>query len=738
MYGPSWSHDEATQKFRLSPDRDLRFTRMPNMSLEDAANAVSERAKKTEQIRQYVHATFEIYEKVYAPLNSDESYTIPPVHKLRHPLIFYLGHTATFYMNKLTLAGLTTRINPKYEETFAVGVDEMSWDDLNEAHYDWPTVAEVWNYRRLVRERIDSLFDKYVLPLPLTFDNSTETEHHLFYWAILMGIEHERIHLETASVHVRELPLRLVSRVKYWDPCMEDEPNIPANEMVAFEGGKVLVGRQANDPAYGWDCDYSNGLTIAVEPFKASKYIVTNKEFWEFVQDGGYTRQELWDEEGWNWVSWKQPQHPWFWVKADDGSFRLRTQCLEIPLPWSWPCEVNHLEATAFCAWKSLKSGKRIRLPTEAEWLHMWDVSVGVDQRAWENAPGNVNLEKYTSSCPGNKFQQGQLFDLVGNVWQHCETPVYPYKGYKVHPLYDDFSMPTFDGRHRCMKGGAWISTGNEASRDARFAFRRHFFQFIGIRYIEGVEVHEEDHTKNCLGMDPEVDLIAHKSFSPVPESVPVTPRQAYGKTLAQLASSAFKEHSTIPVAGRALDLLCGAGRASYELSLTFKEVTGVDFSARTLQPAYSMKERGLAQYSVVTDEATGARKAVLSTADGHEWASRRNDVVFYQSDPANLHAHLSNYDLILAFNIQDQSTSYDPSVVPRHLISRLNAGGILFVAEPVTKMNPHALEAAQYIEKIADVATVVVPRTVLPIYMPNTEALGRIVEFEIYAFRKN
>ena len=56
-------------------------------------------------------------------------------------MIFYLGHTAAFYINKLIVARIRNeRINPRFESMFAVGADEMSWDDLNEAHYDWPTL----------------------------------------------------------------------------------------------------------------------------------------------------------------------------------------------------------------------------------------------------------------------------------------------------------------------------------------------------------------------------------------------------------------------------------------------------------------------------------------------------------------------------------------------------------------------------------------------------------------------
>ena len=55
---------------------------------------------------------------------------------------------------------ITERINPQYESLFAIGVDEMSWDDLNDAHYDWPTVAEVKAYRDEVKAQIIALIEE--------------------------------------------------------------------------------------------------------------------------------------------------------------------------------------------------------------------------------------------------------------------------------------------------------------------------------------------------------------------------------------------------------------------------------------------------------------------------------------------------------------------------------------------------------------------------------------------------
>ena len=69
---------------------------------------------------------------LYETLKEDATFYLR-ADRLRHPLIFYFGHTATFFINKLTIARvIDTRINPNYESMFAVGVDEMSWDDLDE------------------------------------------------------------------------------------------------------------------------------------------------------------------------------------------------------------------------------------------------------------------------------------------------------------------------------------------------------------------------------------------------------------------------------------------------------------------------------------------------------------------------------------------------------------------------------------------------------------------------------
>jgi 5-histidylcysteine sulfoxide synthase len=374
---------------------------------------------------------------------------------------------------------------------FAVGVDEMSWDDLNEANYDWPPRRQVKEYRDQVRSVIDGLIRKLPLTLPITWEDP--------FWGIMMGIEHQRIHLETSSVLIRQLPIDQVQQLPLWDICREaGEP--PANRLLNVSGGRVTLGKSRVNPLYGWDNEY--GRHIAEVPdFKAAQYLTSNREFLEFVEADGYCERKYWTEEGWNWRTFKQAEYPLFWLKSGD-SWKLRTMASEIEMPWNWPVEVNQLEAKAFCNWKSTQTGQLIRLPSEDEWHRLRDICSIPDQPDWDKVPGNINLEYWASSCPVDLFRSGDFFDVIGNVWQWTETPIYPFNGFSIHPWYDDFSTPTFDTRHNLIKGGSWISTGNEATCDARYAFRRHFFQHAGFRYLESVSpivIHDDQYESDAM-----------------------------------------------------------------------------------------------------------------------------------------------------------------------------------------------------------------------------------------------
>ena len=615
---------------------------------------------KREEILHYFHQSFDLYESLFECLSGDEAY-YARANPLRHPLIFYYGHTAVFFINKLNVANMIDeRIDPGLESSLAIGVDEMSWDDLNDKNYDWPSPAEVKSYRDRTRTLVDSFIRTCDLTLPIQWNDPM--------WIIMMGIEHERIHLETSSVLIRELPLQCVKAHPLWGNICRDTGVAPANGLLPVAGGSVTIGKSKDDPIYGWDVEYGKQVT-QVDDFHASKYLVSNAEFLEFIKADGYSKKQYWTEEGWGWVQYRKAEMPVFWLKEGE-SYRYRAMIEVIDMPWDWPADLTWLESKAFCEWKSEVTGKTLRLPTEAEWYRLRE-NVKTDQPFWQNAPGNINLEYGMSSCPVNRFEcDGGFFDIIGNVWQWTETPVDALEGYEVHPAYDDFSQPTFDGKHNIFKGGCWISTGNYAIKDARYAFRRHFYQHSGMRYVEA-------------GPLPEIKMNVYELDSAVSQYIEFH----YGETYFNVPNfpvtcieHCMKAAGDVPRA-RALDLGCATGRSSFELARHFEQVDAIDFSARLIQAPSELQASGIQRYAI-QDEGDIVTYKEISIEDlGYQGI--KDNVTFMQGDACNLPEKFTNYDLVFAGNLIDRL--YDPDKFLQLIKSRIRSGGVLVLTSPYT-----------------------------------------------------
>jgi 5-histidylcysteine sulfoxide synthase/putative 4-mercaptohistidine N1-methyltranferase len=633
--------------------------RTPSLLAGDIAN-------KREEILAYFLATFARYEQLFELLADDRGFLQKSI-SLRHPLMFYFGHTATFFINKLLLARLIgERINPHFESIFAVGVDEMSWDDLNQAHYDWPSVAAVRDYRRQVREVVSQVIRTAPLSLPIDAQNP--------WWAILMGIEHELIHLETSSVLIRQHPLELVRPHPQWRPWPSTgQRQAPLNQLLPVPAGVVQLGKAASDDLYGWDNEYGRHKA-EVAAFSASQLLVSNQEFLQFVADNGYSNPRWWDAEGSAWREFAQAHWPSFW-RHDDAGWRLRLLTEEIAMPWDWPVEVNYLEAKAFCNWKAAQLNQPVRLPSEDQWQRLYQHTGMTDERTPERAMANIQLDHHASPCPVDRFKHGDFYDVRGNVWQWSETPIYPFDDFAVQPIYDDFSTPTFDQRHNLFKGGSWISCGNQSLGSARYAFRRHFFQHAGFRYIvaESPAMIPASNYEHDQLLSEYAEFHYGDSYFGVPN---------FSRALAELAISAMSERPAL----KALDLGCACGRASFELAKHFAQVTGIDFSARFIGQGVQLAESGQIRYSRCEEGELVSYQTRRLDELGLDQV--RNKVGFFQGDACNLKPQFSGYDLILAANLIDRL--YDPAQFLATVHERLNVGGILLLASPYTWLTEH------------------------------------------------
>ena len=421
-------------------------------------------------LRQYFINSWNLYELLFSAVVSEEAFYFR-ADPLRHPLIFYYGHTAAFYINKLRISGLIKNsINWHYELLFAQGVDPSSADQLELSSFRWPQLDLVKNFRHQVYQHILSFID--------TCNINNVIDLHSPLWALVMGVEHDRLHFETSSVLIRQLPLKFLKKPERWSyaPCELPDNKIPRNRFISFDKTTVELGKQQMD-YFGWDNEFGYEKKI-VPAFEVSKNLVTNREFSEFVRSEGYQDKNHWSEEGWRWRVTQSISHPKFWVKQED-CFAYRAMFNDLNFPNYWPVEVNYHEAQAYCNWL----GSNYRIMSELEFRAMTQGIPLTPHQISEQA-FNINFIYGSPTPVGYQPSIGPINDLYGNVWQWISTQFYPLNGFDTHPYYLDFSAPYFDEHHVMMLGGSWATSGASALSDYRLWFRRNFYQHCGFRVV--------------------------------------------------------------------------------------------------------------------------------------------------------------------------------------------------------------------------------------------------------------
>jgi 5-histidylcysteine sulfoxide synthase/putative 4-mercaptohistidine N1-methyltranferase len=694
------------------------------------------------EVKAYFDNTWTLTEALFKSLACRDAFYTPPYHNLRHPLIFYYCHPASVYINKLRVAGiLTSPVNAYFEQLFETGVDEMSWDDLSKNEMEWPNLIESHAYRTQVYQILSNIIDSHT---DLNMGHAPITMDHPL-WALFMGLEHERIHLETSSVLMRELPIAFVNPAPEFPALHPSVKNLsnaspragvdyPKSTMQKIDAGVANIGKNRAWPTFGWDNEYGQ-RQVRVPEFETSKFLVSNGNFWEFVAAGGYRDESLWSQDGWKWRQYRNVKWPTFWVPdGPQGSFRFKLRsCFEVTeMPWSWPAVVNYHEAKAYANWRSGKEGKAYRLPTEAEHYRMRSevdsFNFSSEYNEWygtETAVSNAselvhatqklagqpsmhlklaNFDlKFGSESPvdaqagqtGSTGHEPKINDVFGNVWQWLEDDFNPLENFKVHPYYDDFSTPCFDGRHTMLVGGSFISTGDESSYWARFQFRPHFYQHAGFRIVQGNEgsleklavyIHSSE-AQNSAEANLQllsVQLEHHYGALSGPLSGlmpgPLAKLDGYPRRLAEIT----KAHAIklgLPCES-AIEVGCSVGAGTFELAKTFTHVVGTEAKLESIKAAQELKGHGSTQGKIsylIKGEGDITHEAIAHTPVDSLICER---VQFRHADPSTLPAEYHDFTAVILNNVIDRVPS------PKALLSRLTGarglvrpGGVLVIA---------------------------------------------------------
>jgi ergothioneine biosynthesis protein EgtB len=337
-----------------------------------------------------------------------------------------------------------------------------------------PTVAGVMDFRRHVDAAMQRLWE-----------DASAAERRQLAPLIEIGMQHEQQHQELMVTDLKHVlgvnPLRPAYRDDLAAPAEEDPLPLAWQR---FDEGLREIGYDGDGFCY--DNEEPRHRTF-VEAFALANRPVTNGEFIEFIEDGGYEEPSLWLSPGWATVQEKDWTEPFYWEKKGGGAGRTRyvyyTLGGERPVdPDASACHLSYYEAEAFARWAGA------RLPSEAEW------EIAARSRPVE---GNFVGEEHFHPVPATHESAGgpasenghaehgerSFRQLYGDVWEWTRSAYGPYPGYEPLPG----AIGEYNGK---FMAGQFVLRGGSCatSRDHMRPTYRNFFwpdecwQFTGLR----------------------------------------------------------------------------------------------------------------------------------------------------------------------------------------------------------------------------------------------------------------
>ncbi|WP_051289150.1 ergothioneine biosynthesis protein EgtB [Chryseobacterium daeguense] len=304
-------------------------------------NPFTKWVEKYSQIRNYS-------EEICRPLEI-EDYVVQPVVDVSPPK-WHLGHTTWFFETFILIPNFPDYevFDPQYNFVFnsyyeTIGTRVIRTDRGNLSR---PSVSDIYQYRKYVDEKMNEFLQSEFM---------TEKIEPL----LELGLNHEQQHQEL-----------LITDIKYilgHNPLFPQykKEKITAKEysgeinMLKFSEGVYEIGFTGE----GFCFDNELGRhKVYLQDFEIADRLVTNREYLEFMQSGGYEDFKYWHAEGWDWVKQKNAKSPLYWHFVEDKWMHYTLNGLHEINPDKALCHISFFEASAFASWKGM------RLPTEAEW----------------------------------------------------------------------------------------------------------------------------------------------------------------------------------------------------------------------------------------------------------------------------------------------------------------------------------------------------------------------------------
>ncbi len=380
---------------------------------------------KTELVKRYLEIRNHSAE-ICAPLNK-EDYVVQPVVDVSPPK-WHLGHTTWFFETFILVPNFPgyqvfdsqyNFVFNSYYETIGARVIRTDRGNLSR-----PSVDDVYRYR----EYVDRQMHAFLTSASLIDSVATLLE---------LGLNHEQQHQELLHTDIKYIlghnPLFPVYKADY----IRRKYDYPTAKTIRIEEGVYEIGHTGD----GFCFDNELGRhRVYLDDYEISSRLVSNGEYLEFIESGGYTDFRHWHAEGWDWVK-QSDKKPLYWHLVDGKWMHYTLAGLQEPDLDAALCHVNFYEASAYASWKGM------RLPTEAE---------------WEVASG--------------QFSWGQRWEWTGSAYL-------PYPGFKKEPG----AVGEYNGKfmvNQMVLRGASEATPTAHSRNTyrNFFHANHQWQLTGIR----------------------------------------------------------------------------------------------------------------------------------------------------------------------------------------------------------------------------------------------------------------
>ncbi len=275
-------------------------------------------------------------DELFSIVKSDALYERPIAE--RHRIVFYIGHLEAFDWNLLhdRVLGLKS-FRPDFDRLFAFGIDPVDGGLPSDQPAQWPSIADVRDYVKAARNILDEK-----LEAALGSDGAGRDGFSL-NTLLHVAIEHRLMHAETLAYMLHQMPLD--RKVKQIEPAVV-VTTPPDHRSIEIPAGPVTLGLTRSSGSFGWDNEFELH-SVNVPAFAIDRYKVTNRQFLDFMNAGGYEDSSLWSADDWKWKSERGISYPAFWQR-DGDRWLYRRMFEEIPLPTEWPVYVSQAEAKAY------------------------------------------------------------------------------------------------------------------------------------------------------------------------------------------------------------------------------------------------------------------------------------------------------------------------------------------------------------------------------------------------------